>query len=61
MLIPEHIHYRIHAGGPRGGVWNEAWRQFQGQHPHATPEAIYRHAGELIFRFNLAGPLVPYR
>ncbi len=61
MLIPEHLHYRLHAGGPRGGVWNEAWRQFQKRHPLAPPEEIYRHAGELIFRFNLAGPLVPYR
>lgn len=26
----------------------------------ATPEAIYRHAGELIFRFELTGPIVPY-
>ncbi len=28
--------------------------------PDASPEAIYRHAGELIFRFQLTGPVVPY-
>ncbi|QRK04498.1 DUF2380 domain-containing protein [Archangium violaceum] len=26
----------------------------------ASPEEIYRHAGELIFRFELTGPIVPY-
>ena len=60
MLIPEHIHLRIHSGGPRGGLWNEAWRRFRQANRSATPEEIYRHAGELIFRFNLAGPIVPY-
>ncbi len=60
MLIPENIHLRIHRGGPRGGLWNEAWRQFKQKHEAATQAEIYRHAGELIFRFNLAGPIVPY-
>jgi hypothetical protein len=26
----------------------------------ASPEEIYRHAGQLIFRFELTGPIVPY-
>lgn len=60
LLIPEHVHLRIHSGGPRGGLWNAAWRQFQTQNPDATPAEIYRHAGELIFRFDLTGPLVSY-
>ena len=60
LLIPEHVHLRIHSGGPSGGMWNAAWRQFKEANPDASPEAIYRHAGELIFRFQLTGPVVPY-
>jgi uncharacterized lipoprotein (TIGR02269 family) len=33
MLIPEHVHRRIHGGGPRGGLWNEAWQQFVRANP----------------------------
>lgn len=61
LLIPEHLHIRIHRGGPRGGLWNEAWREFAEANPTPPPPAIiYRHAGELIFRFELTGPVVPY-
>ena len=60
LVIEEHVHHRIHGGGSRGGLWNEAWRQFKDAHPRASPEQIYRHAGELIYRFELVGPVVPY-
>ncbi|XXF79225.1 TIGR02269 family lipoprotein [Myxococcaceae bacterium GXIMD 01537] len=60
MVIPEHIHLRIHSGGPRGGLWNEAWRHFKENNPNAAPAEIYAHAGQLIFRFNLEGPITPY-
>ncbi|HEX8436724.1 TIGR02269 family lipoprotein [Archangium sp.] len=60
MVIPEHTHIRIHSGGPSGGLWNNAWRAFRKENFNATPEEIYRHAGELIFRFELTGPIVPY-
>ncbi|MFY0572615.1 TIGR02269 family lipoprotein [Archangium lansingense] len=60
MLIPEHVHIRIHSQGPRGGRWNQAWLNFKRAKPNAFPEEIYRHAGELIFRFELTGPIVPY-
>jgi uncharacterized lipoprotein (TIGR02269 family) len=62
MLIPEHVHRRIHAGGPRGGMWNEAWREFKDSYGDRPPsrEEIYRHAGVLIFRFELSGPVQPY-
>lgn len=60
MVIAESVHHRIHSGGPRGGLWNEAWRQFRKANEYATPEQIYRHAGELIYRFELLGPIVPY-
>jgi hypothetical protein len=29
-------------------------------HEMATTKELYRHAGALIFRFNLTGPIVPY-
>ncbi|HZH75222.1 MAG TPA: TIGR02269 family lipoprotein [Archangium sp.] len=60
LLIPEHVHIRIHSGGPSGGMWNEAWRRFRRDNPDALPPDIYRHAGELIFRFELTGRIVPY-
>ncbi len=60
LLIPEHVHIRIHSGGPRGGMWNQAWRQFKAANESASPAEIYRYAGELIFRFELTGPIVPY-
>jgi uncharacterized lipoprotein (TIGR02269 family) len=60
LVIPEHVHLRIHSGGPRGGMWNEAWRAFRDARPDAKPEEIYRHAGELMFRFDLTGTIVPY-
>jgi uncharacterized lipoprotein (TIGR02269 family) len=60
IVIPEYLHRQIHSGGPSGGRWNEAWRQFQKEHRDANPEAIYRHAGELLFRFELLGPVIPY-
>ena len=61
MVIPEHIHREIHSGGPSGGRWNDAWRKFIIGNSNASPQEIYRHAGELIFRFELTGPIVPYR
>jgi uncharacterized lipoprotein (TIGR02269 family) len=60
LVIPEHVHIRIHSRGPKGGLWNQAWRDFKDARPNASPEAIYRHAGELIFRFELTGAVVPY-
>jgi uncharacterized lipoprotein (TIGR02269 family) len=60
LLIPEYVHLRIHSGGPSGGAWNAAWRQFQAENRDATPAEIYRHAGQLIFRFQLTGSIVPY-
>ncbi len=60
LVIPEHLHRHIHGGGARGGRWNEAWREYKENNPLASPAEIYRHAGELIFRFELSGPLLPY-
>ncbi len=60
ILIPESVHVRIHGGGPNGGLWNQEWRNFMDARPNASAEEIYRHAGELIYRFQLIGPVVPY-
>ncbi|MBL0698605.1 TIGR02269 family lipoprotein [Comamonas sp. JC664] len=59
--IPRDLHQRIHRGGERGGAWNQAWREFMEAKPNARPEDIYKHAGQLIYRFQLlGGPLQPY-
>jgi len=60
LVIPEHVHWRIHSGAPRGGLWNAAWREFRNRNFEASPEEIYRHAGELIYRFELSGQVAPY-
>jgi hypothetical protein len=41
-------------------MWNEAWSKFIDAYSTASPGEIYRHAGELIFRFELTGRVVPY-
>jgi uncharacterized lipoprotein (TIGR02269 family) len=62
LVIPEHIHFRIHAGDGRGGLWNAAWREYVLAHLEAPPptEVIFRHAFKLAFRYKLVGPIVPY-
>ncbi|AEI62822.1 putative lipoprotein [Corallococcus macrosporus] len=61
LPIPRDLHQRIHGGGARGGAWNQAWREFRLRNEEATPEEIFKHAGELIYRFQLlGGPLRPY-
>jgi uncharacterized lipoprotein (TIGR02269 family) len=60
ILIPEHLHIGVHSGGGRGGLWNQAWRDFRASSPRASAAEIYRHAGVLLYRFQLTGPIVPY-
>ena len=62
MAIPEQAHRRIHGGTGRGGLWNEAWRQFMEAHrgEPVTQEQLLGKALEFAFRFNIAGPLMPY-
>lgn len=59
MLLEEHIHKDIHRGAS-GGAWNAAWRDFKNSKFNATKEEIWRFAGELLHRFNINGPIVPY-
>ncbi|HZH75161.1 MAG TPA: TIGR02269 family lipoprotein [Archangium sp.] len=60
MLVPEHVHLRIHRGA-NGGLWNAAWRQFIDANPvPPSREVVLRKAFELALRFDVAGPLMPY-
>ncbi len=62
MVIPEHVHLRIHRGSGRGGAWNEAWRQFMiaNQGRKVPQEEMLGKAFELAFRFDIVGPIAPY-
>ncbi len=61
-VIPLEVekHRSIHRGA-NGGPWNAAWRQFRDAHQDgATKEEIFRYAGQLIYQFELFGPVMPY-
>ncbi|HEX8820915.1 MAG TPA: TIGR02269 family lipoprotein [Archangium sp.] len=61
IRLPRSFHQWLHSGGPKGGQWNEAWRQFVRKNRNtAEAEDIWRFAGELMSRFGVNGPLVPY-
>jgi uncharacterized lipoprotein (TIGR02269 family) len=60
ILLEVKKHRSIHAG-PNGGPWNAAWDQWIIEHRGATQEEIFRYAGELIYKFELFGPVMPYR
>lgn len=62
VLVPEHHHLRVHRG-PRGGLWNEAWRQFReaNRDREVTREELIAKAFELAFRYEISGPIVQYR
>ncbi|ABF86754.1 putative lipoprotein [Myxococcus xanthus DK 1622] len=61
MPIPRELHRRIPGGAGAGGAWNEAWRAYMRRNSGASPEEIFKHAGELIYRFELlGGPIRPY-
>jgi uncharacterized lipoprotein (TIGR02269 family) len=60
LRLPKSFHSWLHSGGSPGGQWNEAWRQFKEKNDGASPEEIWRFAFELMARFGVNGPLVPY-
>ncbi|AKJ06921.1 putative lipoprotein (TIGR02269 family) [Archangium gephyra] len=61
IRLPRSFHQWLHSGGPQGGQWNEAWRQFIDENRYtASVEDIWRFAGELMLRFGVNGPLIPY-
>ena len=43
-------------------MWNQAWRDYRDskQSRPVTPEELHRKAVELIFRFELTGPVLPH-
>ncbi len=59
MPLEVEKHRSIHRG-PNGGPWNAAWDKFIRENDDATKEEIFRHAGQLIYEFELFGPVVPY-
>ncbi|MDY7232032.1 TIGR02269 family lipoprotein [Hyalangium rubrum] len=58
MVIPEHVHLRIHRGA-RGGLWNAAWRQFMDANAgrRVSREQLLGKAFKLAFRFDIVGPI----
>jgi uncharacterized lipoprotein (TIGR02269 family) len=62
MVIPRQAHLRIHGGGARGGMWNQAWREFRDINPQRrVPHAeLMSKAFELAYRFDIVGPIIPY-
>jgi len=61
MLLPEHVHLRIHRGA-NGGLWNAAWQHYyRANRDRLVPrDELIRKAFELALRFDIAGPLGPY-
>jgi uncharacterized lipoprotein (TIGR02269 family) len=61
LRLPESFHKWLHSGGPKGGQWNEAWRQFRNNNQEASTERIWQFAFELMQRFGVNDhPLLPY-
>ncbi|QDE66438.1 hypothetical protein BHS09_05155 [Myxococcus xanthus] len=59
-LVKHHLFPQRGTG--RGGMWNQAWRDFMRAKRSGPlpPEVFHRKAVELIFQFELTGPVVPY-
>ncbi|MDY7231288.1 TIGR02269 family lipoprotein [Hyalangium rubrum] len=61
LLLELEVHRRIHQAPPQGGPWNERWRKYQQANFGASKQEILRYAGQLIYEFELWGPVIPYR
>lgn len=59
IVLEVQKHRNIHRG-ERGGPWNAAWLQWIMKNQGAEKAEIYRYAGQLIYEFELFGPVVPY-
>jgi uncharacterized lipoprotein (TIGR02269 family) len=59
MPLKVEKHRSIHHGA-NGGPWNAAWEQWIRTYDNPTKEEIFRYAGQLIYEFELLGPVVPY-
>lgn len=61
LRLPKSFHRWLHSGGPQGGQWNAAWRQFRNKNRNASQEEMWKFAFELMARFQIhERPLVPY-
>ena len=60
IRLPKSFHAWLHSGGAQGGQWNAAWRKFMDENRNASAEDMWRFAGELMIRFGVNGPLMPY-
>jgi uncharacterized lipoprotein (TIGR02269 family) len=61
-VIPLEVekHRSIHRGA-NGGPWNATWEKFINEQTENPPkEEIFRYAGQLIYEFELYGPVSPY-
>jgi len=61
ILLEVEKHRSIHRGA-NGGPWNAAWDKFINERlvRPVSKEEIYRYAGQLIYEFQLFGPVIPY-
>jgi uncharacterized lipoprotein (TIGR02269 family) len=61
ILLEVQKHRSIHRGA-NGGPWNDAWARFiQANDETATIEEIHKYAGQLIYEFELFGPVMRFR
>jgi predicted lipoprotein DUF2380 len=62
MVRPGIVASSVARTGPRGGLWNQAWRDFKtaNQGRAVPPEELLAKAFELAYRFDIVGPIVPY-
>ena len=61
ILLEVEKHRSIHRGA-NGGPWNAAWQKFinDNQDRDVTTAEIHLYAGQLIYEFQLFGPVRPY-
>jgi uncharacterized lipoprotein (TIGR02269 family) len=61
ILLEVEKHRSIHRGA-KGGPWNAAWQKFIDSNRLRRVETaeIHRYAGQLIYEFQLFGPVLPY-
>ncbi|WP_083968009.1 TIGR02269 family lipoprotein [Hyalangium minutum] len=61
ILLGVEKHRSIHRGA-KGGPWNDAWDRFiQARRATATREEIHKYAGQLIYEFELFGPVMRFK
>lgn len=59
LVLDKQVHQNIHRG-ERGGPWNAEWQHYIRYNQLANRQAIHLFAVQMILRFDLSGPVVPY-